>query len=137
MTDPLEEIVTLEEAADLLGITKNAALKAARRGALRARRFGAPTRGLWITTHDEVDRYRALVRQPRPRKLAPPGPFARAMMEALSGPAAIDLSASVIRVQLTSSDGSVNATLEPRPPGEHEDGDLELEIRPNGTFTVR
>jgi hypothetical protein len=137
MTDPLEEILTLEDAADLLGITHNAMLKAARRGTLRARRFGAPTRGLWITTHDEVDRYRALVRRPRPWQLTPPGPFARAMMDALSRPAAIDLSASVIRVQLTSSDGSLNATFEPRPPGEHEDGDLELEIRPDGTAIVR
>lgn len=66
MTDPLAEVLTLEEAAELAGVSSDAMLKAARRGAIRARRVGPPLRGLWITTEEEAVRYRVERRRPGP-----------------------------------------------------------------------
>jgi hypothetical protein len=58
MTD-LDDVITSGEAAELLGRTPGAVVKACQRGTLRARRLGSGTRGIWITTRESVAIYRA------------------------------------------------------------------------------
>lgn len=53
-------LVTIAEAAALLGITTRSAWAAARAGTLAARQLGAGSgASVWITTRDDVARYRA------------------------------------------------------------------------------
>lgn len=49
----MEELMSLAEAAEELGIAPVTLRAAVARGTLRARKFGQT----WVTTHDEVDRY--------------------------------------------------------------------------------
>ncbi len=56
----LDDLLTLPEAAELLGRTPEALKKAAQRGRLLARRLGSGgQRALWITTRQAVAEYRA------------------------------------------------------------------------------
>ena len=64
----LEELVSLEEAARLIGVTAHALQVAAGRRTLRARRMGPPNRGLWVTTREEVARYHAENHERRRRR---------------------------------------------------------------------
>jgi len=64
MIDGMPELLTMPEAARLLGIAPGAATAAAARGYLRAQRVGVGRRAVWITTADEVARY-AATRQKR------------------------------------------------------------------------
>lgn len=59
----LDDIITLGEAAELLGRSPDAMKKAAQRGRLEARRLGEGNgqRALWITTRPAVAAYRAQV----------------------------------------------------------------------------
>jgi hypothetical protein len=65
------EVITVPEAAAMLGLSLNAVRDAILRGALPARRFGMGTHGLWLTTREDAARYRAEhseVRRGRPRR---------------------------------------------------------------------
>jgi len=75
MMDPLDDVITLEEAAELCGRAEVTLRGAAARGRLRARRLGrGGQRSLWITTRDAVAEYQAWVassswsRQPQYRR---------------------------------------------------------------------
>jgi hypothetical protein len=61
MIEAIDElgIVTIPEAAALLGVTPGALAKAARLGLLPARKVGAGRRAVWITTTEDAARYRA------------------------------------------------------------------------------
>lgn len=62
---PIDEILTLADAAAALGVAPVTLRAAVARGILRARKFG----NTWVTTTDEVERYRAehLGRTGRPK----------------------------------------------------------------------
>lgn len=69
----LDDILTTQEAADLLGRTPDAIRKAISRGRLDARAIGPANRQTWITTRAAVAVYRASVaegRRPPPRRLS-------------------------------------------------------------------
>lgn len=57
----LDDVVTMDEAAEAIGRTPHAMRKAAQRGTLEARRLPVGGRGVWITTHDAAARYAARV----------------------------------------------------------------------------
>jgi hypothetical protein len=66
----LSAVLTLEEAAELVGRSPTTLRDAALRGRLEARRIGDDYRGLWITTEAAVAAYIASTREarrPRPR----------------------------------------------------------------------
>lgn len=67
-------IVTVPEAAALLGVTPGALAKAARLGLLPARKVGAGRRAVWITTTEDAARYRAEHSDDR-RRRRPAGPL--------------------------------------------------------------
>jgi excisionase family DNA binding protein len=61
-------LITIREAAELLGITASAVSKAVAAGTLPARRFGTGAHGLWLTTRDDAAQYRAEHSEIRRRK---------------------------------------------------------------------
>jgi len=64
MTD-LDDILTTQEAADLLGRTPDAIRKAIRRGRLDGRTLGPTNRAVTITTRAALAAYRAAVAEGR------------------------------------------------------------------------
>ena len=72
--DPLDDLLTLEEAAEIIGRAAVSLREAARKGKLRARLIGRAQHGVWVTTRADVSEYQALVaetawsRQPQYRR---------------------------------------------------------------------
>lgn len=57
----LDELLTMEEAAEIASRAPNTMRSAAARGTLRARRFGRAPHDLWITDRQAVSEYLAYV----------------------------------------------------------------------------
>jgi hypothetical protein len=68
MDDLLKNLVDLNEAADMLGLQPVTLRAAIGRGAFAARKFG----NAWVTTRDEVERYRAMNQGRSGRPETPP-----------------------------------------------------------------
>jgi hypothetical protein len=72
--DPLDELITLDEAGEIIGRAPVSLREAARKGKLRARRMGTGPGSVWITTRADVAEYQAYVadvawsRQPQHRR---------------------------------------------------------------------
>lgn len=60
MVTPLEDIVTIEEAAQQLGIKPRSVSQAAWRGTLRGRVVNTGKGKVFISTREEVERYRIM-----------------------------------------------------------------------------
>lgn len=61
MSEDLDDLLTLDEAADIAGRAAVSLRRAAVNGRLRARRFGTEPRTVWITTRQAVSEYLAYV----------------------------------------------------------------------------
>lgn len=59
--DDLDDVVTLDEAAEIAGRSPVTMRTAAGRGKLRARKVGNPPHDVWITTRGAVSEYLAYV----------------------------------------------------------------------------